>query len=191
MAVLQGRFMAVNFASDLQAELDYFAGPKGMGVDGMYTDCTRTTSEWLQLMCAVEGSVFIPSEGVAWACPLAVLCLHLVYSGNMSHTRTSNPPPVPRLPPRQTDLEGFPLPCHIIVTLLQGRGVAARRRRLGQRSHGGRRSSQHLRLKRSRRRHSSSKCDQSLMLHRARPAGAVMPVPLSCCAATAVCITDL
>jgi hypothetical protein len=48
---LQGRFMAVNFASDLQAELDYFAGPKGMGVDGLYTDCTRTTSEWLQLMC--------------------------------------------------------------------------------------------------------------------------------------------
>jgi hypothetical protein len=57
VAVLQGRFMAVNFASDLQAELDYFAGPKGMGVDGLYTDCTRTTSEWLQLTCVFQGLV--------------------------------------------------------------------------------------------------------------------------------------
>lgn len=48
---LQGRFMAVNFASDMQAELEYFAGAGGIGVDGVYTDCTRTTSEWLQLMC--------------------------------------------------------------------------------------------------------------------------------------------
>jgi hypothetical protein len=52
VSALQGRFMAVNFASDLQMEMDYFAGPQGMGVDGIYTDCTRTSSEWLQLMCA-------------------------------------------------------------------------------------------------------------------------------------------
>lgn len=48
----EGRFMAVNFASDMQAELEYFAGADGIGVDGLYTDCTRTTSEWLQLMTA-------------------------------------------------------------------------------------------------------------------------------------------
>ncbi len=39
--------MAVDFAADLQQELDYFAGPQGMGVDGFYIDCTRTSSEWL------------------------------------------------------------------------------------------------------------------------------------------------
>jgi hypothetical protein len=44
--VLQGRYMAVDFAADLQQELDYFAGPFGMGVDGFYIDCTRTSAEW-------------------------------------------------------------------------------------------------------------------------------------------------
>ena len=48
---VQGRFMAVDFSADLQQELNYFAGPKGLGVDGIYTDCTRTTSEWLALLC--------------------------------------------------------------------------------------------------------------------------------------------
>ena len=43
---LQGRYMAVDFAADLQQELDYFAGPFGMGVDGFYIDCTRTSAEW-------------------------------------------------------------------------------------------------------------------------------------------------
>lgn len=43
---LQGRYMAVDFAADLQQELDYFAGPFGMGVDGFYVDCTRTSAEW-------------------------------------------------------------------------------------------------------------------------------------------------
>lgn len=39
--------MAVDFAADLQQELDYYAGPQGMGVDGLYVDCTRTSSVWL------------------------------------------------------------------------------------------------------------------------------------------------
>ena len=45
--------MAVDFAADLQQELDYFAGPNGMGVDGVYIDCTRTSSEWLLARCAL------------------------------------------------------------------------------------------------------------------------------------------
>ncbi len=44
--MLQGRYMAVDFVADLQQELDYFAGPFGMGVDGFYIDCTRTSAEW-------------------------------------------------------------------------------------------------------------------------------------------------
>ena len=48
----QGRYMAVDFAADLQQELDYFAGPLGMGVDGFYIDCTRTSAEWLLSRCA-------------------------------------------------------------------------------------------------------------------------------------------
>jgi len=51
----EGRFMAVDFTSDMQQELNYFAGPRGMGVDGIYTDCTRTTNEWLALMAASAG----------------------------------------------------------------------------------------------------------------------------------------
>ena len=43
--------MAVDFASDMQQELNYFAGPQGLGVDAIYTDCTRTSRQWLQLMC--------------------------------------------------------------------------------------------------------------------------------------------
>lgn len=51
--------MAVDFTSDMQQELNYFAGPRGMGVDGIYTDCTRTTNEWLALMCASQPRPFI------------------------------------------------------------------------------------------------------------------------------------
>lgn len=51
---VQGRFMAVDFASDMQQELNYFAGPRGLGVDGFYTDCTHTTSEWRALMCVLH-----------------------------------------------------------------------------------------------------------------------------------------
>jgi hypothetical protein len=47
----QGRYMAVDFAADLQQELDYFAGPLGMGVDGFYIDCTRTSAEWSLARC--------------------------------------------------------------------------------------------------------------------------------------------
>lgn len=46
--------MAVDFASDMQQELNYFAGPRGLGVDGFYTDCTHTTSEWRALMCVLH-----------------------------------------------------------------------------------------------------------------------------------------
>lgn len=46
--------MAVDFAADLQQELDYFAGPLGMGVDGFYIDCTRTSSEWLLARCGTD-----------------------------------------------------------------------------------------------------------------------------------------
>ncbi len=46
--------MAVDFAADLQQELDYFAGPQGMGVDGFYIDCTRTSSEWLLARCGTD-----------------------------------------------------------------------------------------------------------------------------------------
>ncbi len=59
----QGRFMAVDFSSDMQAELNYFAGPGGLGADGVYTDCTRTTSEWLAIMCV-------------GACRTSAPCLH-------------------------------------------------------------------------------------------------------------------
>ena len=41
--------MAVDFAADMQQELDYFAlaPPAGMGVDGIFSDCPRTTREWI------------------------------------------------------------------------------------------------------------------------------------------------
>ena len=48
--------MAVDFAADLQQELDYFAGPLGMGVDGFYIDCTRTSAEWSLARCVTRDS---------------------------------------------------------------------------------------------------------------------------------------
>ena len=46
--------MAVDFAADMQQELDYFAAaaPEGMAVDGIYSDCPRTTREWINRQCA-------------------------------------------------------------------------------------------------------------------------------------------
>ena len=46
--------MAVDFAADMQQELDYFAAapPAGMGVDGIFSDCPRTTREWINSQCA-------------------------------------------------------------------------------------------------------------------------------------------
>ena len=46
--------MAVDFAADMQQELDYFAlpPPMGMGVDGIFSDCPRTTREWINSQCA-------------------------------------------------------------------------------------------------------------------------------------------
>jgi glycerophosphoryl diester phosphodiesterase len=67
----EGRFMAVDFASDLQTELNYFAGPRGMGVDGVYTDCTRTTSEWLALMAAEAVMRGLPSNAATQAAAAA------------------------------------------------------------------------------------------------------------------------
>ena len=45
--MLQARYMAVDFHADMQKELNYFAGPKGMGVDGVYLDCPSSGVEWL------------------------------------------------------------------------------------------------------------------------------------------------
>ena len=42
--VLQGRFMALDFASDPLAELAHFAR---LGVDGVFVDCPATAREWL------------------------------------------------------------------------------------------------------------------------------------------------
>ena len=42
--------MAVDFHADMQQELNYFAGPKGMGVDGVFLDCPRSGIEWLASM---------------------------------------------------------------------------------------------------------------------------------------------
>ncbi len=39
--------MAVDFHADMQKELNYFAGPNGMGVDGVYLDCPSSGVEWL------------------------------------------------------------------------------------------------------------------------------------------------
>ena len=47
LTVMQARFMAVDFHADMQKELSYFAGPKGMGVDGMYLDCPSSGVQWL------------------------------------------------------------------------------------------------------------------------------------------------
>jgi len=46
--------MAVDFAADMQQELDYFAAapPAGMAVDGIFSDCPRTTREWINSQCA-------------------------------------------------------------------------------------------------------------------------------------------
>ena len=46
--------MAVDFAADMQQELDYFAAapPTGMAVDGIFSDCPRTTREWINSQCA-------------------------------------------------------------------------------------------------------------------------------------------
>jgi hypothetical protein len=50
----QAQYMAVDFAADMQQELDYFAlpPPTGMGVDGIFSDCPRTTREWINSQCA-------------------------------------------------------------------------------------------------------------------------------------------
>lgn len=97
-SVPQGRFMAVDFASDMQSELNYFAGPRGMGVDGLYTDCTRTTSEWLALMCAASCTSLrrVPRNALSvlarpWACPYAdhlrESCTMLCDAGLVKHAR--------------------------------------------------------------------------------------------------------
>eukprot|EP00208_Stichococcus_sp_RCC1054_P002144 CAMPEP_0206145956 /NCGR_PEP_ID=MMETSP1473-20131121/29054_1 /ASSEMBLY_ACC=CAM_ASM_001109 /TAXON_ID=1461547 /ORGANISM="Stichococcus sp, Strain RCC1054" /LENGTH=449 /DNA_ID=CAMNT_0053542359 /DNA_START=124 /DNA_END=1469 /DNA_ORIENTATION=- len=65
----EGRYMAVDFAADLQQELDYFAGPLGMGVDGLYVDCTRTSSEW---MLARHVQLKTPTSKVAAAAAATV-----------------------------------------------------------------------------------------------------------------------
>ena len=46
-AVLQARFLPIDFAADAAAELDYYAGPNGsLGIDGLFTDCPASAVAW-------------------------------------------------------------------------------------------------------------------------------------------------
>ncbi|KAK9804864.1 hypothetical protein WJX72_008990 [[Myrmecia] bisecta] len=44
----EGMFMAIDFRSDPFAELSYFAGPEGLGVDGVLVDGPATAHNWVQ-----------------------------------------------------------------------------------------------------------------------------------------------
>lgn len=39
--------MPIDFASDPAAELDFYSGPDGLGVDGLIGDCPATLRAWL------------------------------------------------------------------------------------------------------------------------------------------------
>jgi hypothetical protein len=39
--------MAIDFAADVHLELDYYAGPEGLGVDGFFIDCPSSGRDWV------------------------------------------------------------------------------------------------------------------------------------------------